>query len=342
MNSIGKNFLVIFIAVSLVLSSASYAFADDFNDEENDDNASVSIPPATSTPLLEDELADDNFIEAASRLSLYQKIILLELNLIGHANADGSHASRLKRLEEEVVDIPLREQEPSVPQQIASLLQIAPPSNEVVRFLVEDPPENLSSLEYEKRIPFVASIYQQLNWLERSVFGKQFKGTKIKRRILKLELAVLDKSTENRSDLSITERVHNLMVTVKPNEALLAEDFATPQSKQQAAQIYQQESGPGYISKGIQKFNSGTSGVRRSISSMLSSPTFWTIVAGGAALFGALMLSRSINNQSYVESERMCMGHWNCHRCTNCLYCQHCKTTLQPCGVLLRTRQSFP
>lgn len=341
MNSIGKNSLVIFIAISLVLSNTSYAFADDYQEEEDDDNASVSIPPpAISTPLLEDELADDNFIEAASRLSLYQKIILLELNLIGHANADGSHASRLKRLEEEVVDIPLREQEPSVPQQIASLLQIAPPSNEAVRFLVEDPPENLSSLEYEKRIPFVASIYQQLNWLERSVFGKQFKGTKIKRRILKLELAVLDKSTENRSDLSITERVHNLMVTVKPNEALLAEDFATPQSKQQTAQIYQQESGPGYISKGIRKFNSGASGVRRSINSMLSSPTFWTIVAGGAALFGALMLSRSNNNgQSYAESERMCMGHWNCHRCKNCFYCKHCNQTMQPCGVFFRTRE---
>ncbi len=338
-----KNLLAFSISFSLLLTSMVPAYADEYQFDEEDDNASVSIPRPQSTMQLQDEVADDDFIEAVSRLSLYQKIILLELNLIGHANADGNHANRLARLEEEVVDIPLRESEPSVPQQIASLLQIAPPSDEAIRFLVEDPPDSLSSLANEKRIPFVASIYQQLNWMERAVFGKQFKGTKIKRRILKLELAVLDKSTENRGDLSITERVHNLMLTVKPNEALLAEDFATPRSKQQAAQLYQQESGPGFVTKGMRKFTAGAAGARRSVSSMLTSPTFWTIIAGGAALFGAYMLSRSSNNnQRNVETERMCMGHWNCNRCTNCFYCKHCNMTMQPCGVFVRTRRLLP
>lgn len=320
--------------------NAKAVCANDYQteDPDTDDSSVVSVPPATSSVQLDDELADDNFIEAASRLSLYQKIILLELNLIGHANAGGNHAKRLANLEEEVVDIPLREHNPSVPEQIASLLQIAPPSDELIRYLVEDPPANLASLANEKRLPFVASIYQQLNWIERAVYGKQFKGTKVKRRILKLELDVLNKSTENRNDLSIAERVHNLMAVVKPNEALLAEDFSTPGTNVAPTQTYQQNSGPGFITRGFRKFTTGTTSARRSIGSMLTSPMFWTIVAGGAALFGAYMLSRSNNNQNYIFTERECMGHWNCHRCQNCLYCRHCKTTLQPCGVFMRTR----
>lgn len=344
MNTTIKTFLILFVSFSLLLVDAKTVFANDYQSEDLDldDSARVSIPPSTSAVQLDDEVADDEFIEAASRLSLYQKIILLELNLIGHANADGNHAKRLALLEEEVVDIPLREHDPSVPQQIASLLQIAPPSDELIRYLVEDPPADLARLASEKRLPFVASIYQQLNWIERAVFGKQFKGTKIKRRILKLELAVLNKSTENRNDLSIAERVHNLMLAVKPNETLLAQDFATPATNPARTQTYQQKSGPGFITKGFRKFTTGTTSARRSIGSMLTSPMFWTIVAGGAALFGAYMLSRSNNNQNYVETERMCMGHLNCHRCTNCLYCQHCKTTLQPCGVFLRSRSLLP
>lgn len=339
-----KSFLILFVAFSLLLAEARPVCANDYqtDDEYSDTSESVRIPPPQSAVQLDEELADNEFIEAVSRLSLYQKIILLELNLIGRADAEGSHAKRLRRLEEEVVDIPLREQEPSVPQQIATLLQIAPPSDELIRFLVEDPPADLAKLANEKRLPFVASIFQQLNWMERAVFRKQFKGTKIKRRILALELKVLKTSTENRNDLSIAERVHNLMVAVEPNEALLAEDFATPETNPQPPQTYQQKSGPGFLTRGFRKFTTGTTSGRRSISAMLTSPVFWTLVAGGAALFGAYMLSRSNNNRNYVESERMCMGHLNCHRCTNCLYCQHCKTTLQPCGVLLRTRGLYP
>lgn len=344
MNTTIKTFLILFVSLSLLLVDAKTVFANDSQSDDPDfeDSSTVSIPPPTSAVQLDDELADDEFIEAASRLSLYQKIILLELNLIGHANADGNHAKRLALLEEEVVDIPLREHDPSVPQQIASLLQIAPPSDELIRYLVEDPSANLASLSNEKRLPFVASIYQQLNWIERAVYGKQFKGTKVKRRILKLELAVLNKSTENRNDLSIAERVHNLMVAVKPNEDLLAEDFATPGTNLAPTQTYQQKSGPGFITKGFRKFTTGTTSARRSIGSMLTSPMFWTLVAGGAALFGAYMLSRSNNNQNYAQTERMCMGNLNCHRCTNCLYCQHCKTTLQPCGVFFTTRGLHP
>ena len=344
LNPTRKTILALFVIFSLLLVDAKAAFANDSQAEGQDwdDSATVSVPPASSAVQLDDELADDDFIGAVSRLSLYQKIILLELNLIGHANADGSHAKRLARLEEEVVDIPLRERDPSVPEQIVILLQIAPPSDELIRYLVEDPPVDLASLANEKRLPFVASIYQQLNWIERAVYGKQFRGTKVKRRILKLELDVLNKSTENRNDLSISERVHNLMETVKPSEALLAEEFATPRTNPAPIQVYQQQSGPGVITTGLRKFTTGTTSARRSIGSMLTSPMFWTIVAGGAALFGAYMLSRSDNNQNYFVTERACMGHWNCHRCQNCLSCGHCKTTLQPCGVFLRTRGIGP
>lgn len=276
-------------------------------------------------------------VDAATRLSIHQKIVLMEISLCGRSSTTRSPMKRLYALEKELPDDGLVTSQETVPGKLAALMQKAPPSDELVEFVISRSANGVVSAD--ETIPWVNTTWQKVSLIELAALGK-VNGGHLKDRIAKLQKSVLLKKEYVQQD--VDEQISELLLATRPSEELIAQ-VCDSQRNSQTPLTFLAGLSPGrMIARGARSLGRKSSAAAektgRGLGRLLSSPTLWMAVIGGATLYGAYLLSKSNSTSRTSSGERACVGELACDKCTNCFYCGHCKNSTNPCGVWLRTR----
>lgn len=289
----------------------------------------------------------DSDSSADLNCSFDEAITLIELNLCGRTAPGQLPSQRLAECERvSGLSTEITASQP-VSRRIADLLQEAPPTEDLVKFVLA---ASSRDAEFFKKKSFLrhwySTLYQMITAIELVVYAKADLGKSLLRRVERLEKDVLNLDDPTPEE-SLADRVLRLMLTISPHQEQAETaveitgrkwDWLVGSDEPVSSTAQPQLAGPrqpSLASKLIRESGSNAKAV-------LTSPTFWRVVGfglGAGALVGCFLLSNRSSN-TYTAYERSCTGRPDCRRCDTCSSCKHCKnpTFITPCGVYLRTR----
>lgn len=306
-----KRFCAITLILSMIFQQACFAQAD------------------TGTLPLEQE----QLLRAAADFSIYEKLSLLELNIIGKSHPGRKVEERLRNLERTVFGDKYISQTTDLVSRIVALLQSVKPPDSLVQHLAE---ESLKVPDWSYRSatpPWLSTAFQTVTVLEIESKGKIRPSASLITRINSLRKNILNKD-DHTDPQEIFERIEELYTAVQPSPASVSK-------AQQQLSCY------GYfrptsefpllrtIGNGIKNSSQKATDSTKSV---LQSPTFWYALIGAGALTGAYFLGRSTsgNSNNLFIQENRCTGTSPCTHCKNCKYCKWCNQGGNPCGVYLK------
>lgn len=181
-----------------------------------------------------------------------------------------------------------------------------------------------------------------LSALEIATFGKASNKKGILPRVKRLEKKVYGVESYRCWTVDLTDRISNLVVTIKPSQQQLDEGYAPKTGKNW---FLNPPPVPWMtkLGKGIMGAGQSVSISLKETGRTLTSPEFLTLVGAAGALVGAYYLARSngafgSSSGSSTFGGQTCFGAANCTACINCNDCGNCNHGGRLCGVWYRTR----
>lgn len=181
---------------------------------------------------------------------------------------------------------------------------------------------------------------QKVALLESVVLGKTYDKDGLIERIKRLETTVYP--NQDRSSQPLARRVDNLVAAIQPD---LNAPAPPALNKSNANWLTSPAPIPwlNKIGRGVSKAGKGVLKVPQksgeATSKVLTSPGFWAVTGGAAAVTGLYFMGRGKANDANQAAlnERGCTGSASCQYCTNCHYCKNCNMLGgSPCGVRVR------
>jgi hypothetical protein len=296
---------------------------------------------STAEPTANDEANDRNDIPPIPALSELQQIALVEIEILGKTHPQEDATRRLQRVERAIFDQDYDGYAHSTEGRLKNIMQVAPPSDELIQAIQVKASRDPDWFKESRGLGWVNSLVQRTSLLELAMYKEIPPSQNLRARIGKLEADTYGKSA-NKNTLNLNERTNSLVESLNPPDELIEKAvntsklnldwFLHPGAPTLSAGTSKR------LSAGANKIYNLERSSANKISRLLSSPTLWTLLVGGAALYGAYMLNRNASPGYIAYPEQGCCGSAFCTACTNCLYCKHCQYPIQPCGVYYRVR----
>lgn len=281
--------------------------------------------PVPSAQLLSD------LTDKINRLTIPERVAILELNAFGEANHGKPLPTRVELLESCLgVD---SAQTCDVVTRINNLTAAAPPPTSLIRFAATSP----KLLAKKRAVPWLGTDIQRITLLELELGQKPYPQIPFLDRLRALEKFVLGINDPPPAK-TIDERLDALEEQL-PQQATLIPQVA--KGADSSRNWFLNPAPIGWLDGLKNKTVTATSGGAQGIKRVLTAPEFWgLLLLSGAVVGTGIMLRNSSNNNSRYDvaeqTEGYCIGSMTCQYCKNCKYCKHCNAGLSPCGVHLQ------
>ncbi len=279
-------------------------------------------------------------------------IAILELEVLGKTHPGEDDTDRLIRVEKALFADDYDGYSHSNQTRFNEILKINPPSSELVGYVQEKCLSDATWLKEPQSVDWKSTLLQRTSLLELAMYRTISPKSDLTDRISKLEKDFYGKDASTiDGDLSL--RTNNLILAIEPPEDLINRavkrgfPLTWPAGAPASAAFGMLGRGAKKIGKGL---NNATADTAAGIKRVLSSPTFWQLVAAGGAItvlaigykkgwFNGL---GSTGNATYIidngEPPNGCHGEMSCTICRDCSRCYHCNRLGGSCGVSLSVR----
>ena len=181
-------------------------------------------------------------------------------------------------------------------------------------------------------------IKAALGALEVAKFGKLSQKKGIVPRLERLERAVFEHEDYKQKDLSLEQRISDLLERLKPTNEQFDKGFEGIQIKESWIAKTPDDSLVSKLGQGTRRWLGATGRTMDSTGRFLTSPEFIQLVGLAGAIVGLYYLNRAMYKNGatprYTTSERSCIGAYNCNRCSTCTACPNCSERQgPPCGI---------
>ncbi len=268
-----------------------------------------------------------NITHTASQFTIFERLSLLELDILGKSQPKKPTLQRLSILEDSVFGEGSNKTG-NLNDRLNLVLLSLRPSDELVAHLVQEKLTVPNWSTQRAKPCWLNTSFQLVSMVELNLLGKLNSGLLVDR-VHSLEKTIWPDKTPP-VDAALSDQIEMILEAIQPSS-----EFAkVAEEKLRKKGIIGNDDSAllKAVGKGIKKAGKSVKNYSQPVRGFLKSPTFWLALLGAGSVVGLAFASRGSSSTSrpLIYSNHACQGSQDCNKCTNCNDCIWCNNGGSP------------